>query len=104
MSIKDGVIIVGAGAAGCSVAYHLARPALTTHKLFHCDSSQQGPFSFRNYTLTLPDFPHPPNLECPASGIHSKFVSFDTYCSALRYKGFAIRNFLLEIVFLIASR
>jgi len=25
MSIKDGVIIVGAGAAGCSVAYHLAR-------------------------------------------------------------------------------
>ena len=25
MSIKDGVVIVGAGAAGCSVAYHLAR-------------------------------------------------------------------------------
>ena len=29
MSIKDGVIIVGAGAAGCSVAYHLARRGIT---------------------------------------------------------------------------
>ena len=30
MSIKDGVIIVGAGAAGCSVAYHLARRGITS--------------------------------------------------------------------------
>ncbi len=30
MSIKDGVIIVGAGAAGCSVAYHLARLGITS--------------------------------------------------------------------------
>jgi len=30
MSNKDGVIIVGAGAAGCSVAYHLARRGITS--------------------------------------------------------------------------
>ena len=30
MPIKDGVIIVGAGAAGCSVAYHLARRGITS--------------------------------------------------------------------------
>ena len=30
MSIKDGVVIVGAGAAGCSVAYHLARRGITS--------------------------------------------------------------------------
>jgi glycine oxidase len=30
MSIKDGVIIVGAGAIGCSVAYHLARRGITS--------------------------------------------------------------------------
>jgi len=30
MAIKDGVIIVGAGAAGCSVAYHLARRGITS--------------------------------------------------------------------------
>jgi len=30
MSIKDGVIIVGAGAAGCSTAYHLARRGITS--------------------------------------------------------------------------
>jgi len=30
MAMKDGVIIVGAGAAGCSVAYHLARRGITS--------------------------------------------------------------------------
>jgi len=30
MSIKDGVVIVGAGAAGCSTAYHLARRGITS--------------------------------------------------------------------------
>jgi glycine oxidase len=30
MPMKDGVIIVGAGAAGCSVAYHLARRGITS--------------------------------------------------------------------------
>jgi len=30
VSVKDGVIIVGAGAAGCSVAYHLARRGITS--------------------------------------------------------------------------
>jgi len=30
MAIKDGVIIVGAGAAGCSVAYHLARRGISS--------------------------------------------------------------------------
>ena len=30
MAIKDGVIIVGAGAAGCSTAYHLARRGITS--------------------------------------------------------------------------
>ena len=30
MSMKDGIIIVGAGAAGCSVAYHLARGGITS--------------------------------------------------------------------------
>ena len=30
MAIKDGVIIVGAGAAGCSVAYHLAKRGITS--------------------------------------------------------------------------
>ena len=30
MTMKDGVIIVGAGAAGCSIAYHLARRGITS--------------------------------------------------------------------------
>ena len=30
MSIKDGVVIVGAGAAGCSVAYHLSRRGIAS--------------------------------------------------------------------------
>jgi glycine oxidase len=30
MAMKDGVLIVGAGAAGCSVAYHLARRGITS--------------------------------------------------------------------------
>ena len=30
MAMKDGVIIVGAGAAGCSIAYHLARRGITS--------------------------------------------------------------------------
>ena len=30
MATKDGVIIVGAGAAGCSTAYHLARRGITS--------------------------------------------------------------------------
>ena len=30
MPMKDGIIIVGAGAAGCSIAYHLARRGITS--------------------------------------------------------------------------
>ncbi|MCD6390592.1 MAG: FAD-binding oxidoreductase [Dehalococcoidia bacterium] len=30
MAVKDGVIIVGAGAIGCSIAYHLARRSITS--------------------------------------------------------------------------
>ena len=30
MAMKDGVIVVGAGAAGCSIAYHLARRGITS--------------------------------------------------------------------------
>ena len=38
-----------------------------------------------DYTLTLPDLPNPPNLNCPASGVHPSAQRFGALYE-LRYK------------------